>query len=222
MRYRPNAQFLNTLARWQLNRIRNARDFSLQRLCGAAVSRAGELGKRTMEIIPISLAAANEFVAKYHRHHNKVVGHKFSAAASHNGTVVGVVIVGRPVARSLDDGRTLEVTRCCTDGHKNACSFLYGAAWRAARALGYTMVVTYILASEQGSSLRASGYNLVGKVKGRSWSCPSRPRKDKHPTVDKLRYSRALTEKGTGVQHKTTAICSEASAYGTLRQRHIA
>ena len=151
---------------------------------------AKQLGTR-MEIIPISLREANEFVKQYHRHHKPVVGHKFSVAASDSGKIVGVAIVGRPVARSLDDGRTLEVTRCCTNGHANACSFLYGTAWRAARALGYTMVVTYILASENGSSLRASGYKVVGKVKGRSWSCPSRPRQDKHPTVDKVRYARA-------------------------------
>jgi hypothetical protein len=87
-----------------------------------------------------------------------------------------------------DDGWTLEVTRLCTDGTANACSFLYGAARRAAFALGYRRLGTYLLASENGASVRAAGWRMVGEVKGRSWSCPSRPREDKHPTVDKHLY----------------------------------
>ena len=87
-----------------------------------------------------------------------------------------MAIVGRPVARHLDDGMTLEVTRCCTDGARNGCSKLYGAAWRATRALGYRRLLTYILASEAGASLRASGWHLVGIRGGGSWNCPSRPR----------------------------------------------
>ena len=77
------------------------------------------------------------FVAAHHRHHKPVIGHKFSIAVSENGIVRGVAMVGRPVSRRLDDGWTLEVSRCCTDGASNACSMLYGAAWRAAKALGY-------------------------------------------------------------------------------------
>lgn len=102
---------------------------------------------------------------------------------------VGIVMAGRPVARGLDDGLTLEVTRCCVlEGHKNANSMLYGAIRRAAKALGYAKLVTYTLASEPGDSLRASGFTLTGVVAGRSWTTPSRPRTDKHPTVDKLRW----------------------------------
>ena len=89
-----------------------------------------------LELVPISLKEANEFVKRYHRHHKPVVGHKFSVAAAVNGAVVGVAIVGRPVSRYLDDGWTLEVNRLCTDGTKNACSFLYSAAWRAAKNMG--------------------------------------------------------------------------------------
>jgi len=141
-----------------------------------------------LKLQPITFKQANEFVLKYHRHHRSVVGCKFCVGVSDGSNLRGVAIIGRPVARSLDDGYTLEVNRCCTDGAKNACSMLYAAAWRAARALGYHKLVTYILASESGTSLRASGYRLIGKVKGRSWSCPSRPRTDKFSLEDKLRF----------------------------------
>lgn len=145
------------------------------------------MGER-LQLCPLPLAEANAFVRAVHRHHGVVVGHKFSLGAVIKDIVVGVVIVGRPVARSLDDGATLEVTRLATDGTRNACSFLYGAAARATFALGYKRLGTYILASENGASLKASGWRLVGEVKGRSWSCPSRPRTDKAPTQDKLRF----------------------------------
>lgn len=141
-----------------------------------------------LNLVPMDLASANAFVETIHRHHKKVVGHKFSLAAMMGDTIVGVVIIGRPVARGRDDGWTLEVTRLATDGTRNACSFLYGAAARAAFALGYRRVGTYILASEPGTSLSAAGWRLVGEVKGRSWSCASRPRVDKHPTTDKLLF----------------------------------
>jgi hypothetical protein len=135
---------------------------------------------------PIELAEANAFVEKYHRHHRPVIGHKFSIGAAMGEVIVGVVIVGRPVARGRDDGLTLEVTRLATDGTENACSFLYGAAARAGFALGYKRIGTYILASEPGSSLRAAGWRQIGEVRGRSWSAPSRPRVDTHPLQDKF------------------------------------
>lgn len=142
-----------------------------------------------MEVVPITLAEANAFVERHHRHHGPVVGAKFCVAvADSEGIVRGVAIVGRPVARALDDGWVLEVTRCCTDGTANACSMLYAASWRAARALGYRRLITYTLSSERGASLVASGWKVVGKVRGRSWSCPSRPRVDTHPLQDKLRW----------------------------------
>lgn len=129
----------------------------------------------------IELSAANDFVRQHHRHHKPVVGHKFSIGAVLDGILVGVVIVGRPVSRMRDDGKTLEVTRLATDGTRNACSFLYGAAARAAFALGYQKIGTYILKSEDGASLRASGWRLIGERGGGSWSVPSRPRTDSHP-----------------------------------------
>jgi hypothetical protein len=150
----------------------------------------GEEGKAGMKlsVIPVDLDEANAFVAQHHRHHGEVVGHKFSLGAVAGEKVVGVAIVGRPVARGRDDGMTLEVTRLCTDGTRNACSFLYGAAARACFALGYQRLGTYILASESGASLKASGWRLIGEVRGRSWSCQSRPRVDTHPLQGKLLF----------------------------------
>ena len=141
-----------------------------------------------MNLTPISLSEANQFVADHHRHHKPVVGHKFCLAVEKDEEVVGVAIVGRPVARGLDDGYTLEVNRCCTTGAKNACSMLYGASWRAAKALGYRRLITYVLDSETGTSLKASNWKLVHEVKGRSWDTPSRPRVDTHPLQNKLMF----------------------------------
>ena len=141
-----------------------------------------------MDLTPISLAEANQFVADHHRHHKPVVGHKFCLAVEKDEEVVGVAIVGRPVARGLDDGYTLEVNRCCTTGAKNACSMLYGACWRAAKALGYRKLITYVLDSETGTSLKASNWKLVHEVRGRSWDTPSRPRVDTHPLQNKLMF----------------------------------
>lgn len=131
-----------------------------------------------MRITPISLEEANAFVAVHHRHHKPVPGAKFCIAAADGDTIHGVAIVGRPVARMSDDGLTLEVNRCCTDGKRNACSMLYGAAWRAAKALGYTRLITYTLPEEGGASLRGAGWALVGLRGGGNWNVPSRPRLD--------------------------------------------
>ena len=141
-----------------------------------------------MRHVKIGLDEANAFVKANHRHHKPVVGHLFSIGAALNDKIVGVVIVGRPVSRMRDDGETAEVTRLCTDGTKDACSFLYGAAARAAFALGYRKVGTYILASEPGTSLMGAGWKLIGERGGGSWSVPSRPRVDKHPTQRKLLF----------------------------------
>lgn len=127
-------------------------------------------------IQPIDFREACQFVQWHHRHHGPPQGHKFSLAVSDESGVRGVAIVGRPVARHFDDGLTLEVTRLCSDGARNACSMLYGAAWRAARALGYRRLVTYTLASEAGGSVRAAGWRAVGEAGGSSWSRASRPR----------------------------------------------
>ena len=145
-------------------------------------------------LAPITLKAANEFIEEHHRHHKSVVGHKFSISLRSDDGIVGAVVVGRPVARGLDDGYTAEVTRLCTiDGSpKGSCSMLYGAAARAAKAMGYTSIGTYILESEAGTSLKASGWVRGKDVKGRSWSCKSRPRSDNHPIDNKVYWSRDL------------------------------
>jgi hypothetical protein len=134
---------------------------------------------------PITFAEAAEFVRRHHRHHIPPVGWKFGIGVNDGERVVGVVMIGRPVARHLDNGYTLEVTRCCTDGTKNAASMLYGAAWRAAKALGYTRLITYTLKEEAGTSLRAAGWTAIYETRGGSWSVPSRPRVDKHPLGQK-------------------------------------
>lgn len=142
---------------------------------------------------PLTLSEAKFYVARHHRHHGAPVGGLFAigcATSEDAEEPCGVVVVGRPVARMLQDGWTCEVTRLCTDGSRNACSFLYSAAWRAARAMGYRRLVTYILDSEPGTSLRAAGWKLVGEAGGGSWSRPSRPRVDDHPTQMKLRFER--------------------------------
>jgi len=127
-------------------------------------------------IVPVTLKLANAFVARHHRHHKPATGHKFSIGISDGSELRGVAICGRPVSRVLDDGWTLEVSRCCTDGVKNGCSMLYGAAWRAARALGYRRLVTYTLPSEGGKSLIASGWKCLGERGGGTWNRSARPR----------------------------------------------
>ena len=142
-----------------------------------------------VELRPVTKAEADGFIRAHHRHHGVPVGALWWQGA-HNaaGDLVGVVVIGRPVARALDDGLTVEVTRLCTDGTPNACSLLYAATKRVAEAKGYRRGLTYVLASEDGASLRAVGWRMLWRVKGRSWDCPSRPRTDKHPTDDKVAY----------------------------------
>lgn len=142
----------------------------------------------SLRIIPLHLREANALVERLHRHHRPVPGAKFAVGAAAGDVVVGCAIVGRPVSRALDDGMTLEVLRVATDGTRNACSLLYGACWRAARALGYIRLGTYTLPEEGGASLRASGWRCLGQAGGGSWSCASRPRVDMHPLQVKLRW----------------------------------
>lgn len=147
-----------------------------------------------LRIVPVTFADATSFCSAHHRHHRPPVGHKASIAVAHGALIVGVAILGRPVARHLDDGHTLEVLRVATDGTRNACSKLYGASWRLAQALGYTKLVTYTLATEPGSSLRAVGWTPTDVARSSySWSTPSRPRADKAPLQAKIRWEIALT-----------------------------
>jgi hypothetical protein len=134
----------------------------------------------TLDLCPITFDEAAYFVRCHHRHHPPPTGHKFSIGVADDGEVVGVAMVGRPVARSFDDGWTLEVNRTCTAGAPtNANSMLYGAAWRAAKALGYRRLITYTLASESGVSLRAAGWRVLAQRSPRKgWNGPGRPRVD--------------------------------------------
>lgn len=151
-----------------------------------------------LEAIPITLREAKAFVLTHHRHHKPPRGHKFAIGAAVGDRIVGVAIVGRPVSRMLQrGGRTAEVLRLCTDGTKNACSFLYAAAWRCARAMGYLRLVTYTLPAEGGGSLVASGWRLIGEAGGGTWDRDERPRVDTHPTQMKLRWEIEAIQ-GTG------------------------
>lgn len=134
-----------------------------------------------LRIVPVRFEDACGFVATWHRHHQPPVGHKFSlGVVTPDDTLVGVAIVGRPVARHLDDGMTLEVNRTATDGTSNANSALYGAAWRAAKALGYRRLITYTQAGETGASLRGAGWRVVAeRPPTAGWTRPSRPRDDR-------------------------------------------
>ena len=145
-----------------------------------------------LEIVPMTLREANAYVEQNHRHHGPVAGHKYSIGLSDGEKIVGVAIVGRPVSRHLDDGWTLEVNRLCTDGTKNACSMLYAAAWRAARAMGYKRLVTYILESENGASLRAAGWKCVGQAGGLRWTGERRPEVDLYPAQMKIRFEQVV------------------------------
>ena len=139
----------------------------------------------TLEIQPISFPEACAFIRAWHRHHLPSCGWKFGIAVNDGDKVVGVVTVGRPVARALDNDWTLEVTRCCTDGTPHVASKLYAAAWRAVRALGYRRLITYTLKEESGVSLKAAGWRVLYETKGGSWNREGRPRVDLNPTGPK-------------------------------------
>lgn len=146
----------------------------------------------SLQLVPVTMREAAAFIREHHRHHPPPQGAKFAIGAALDGEVVGVAVVGRPVSRHLDDGWTVEVTRVATDGTRNACSKLYGASWRAARAMGYKRAVTYTLPEEGGASLKGAGWKCIGEAGGGSWDTPGsgRPRVDTHPTQKKLRWER--------------------------------
>ena len=145
-----------------------------------------------LRIVPVDLAKAQAFVRDFHRHHKPPTRHKFSIGVAAGAKLVGVAIVGRPVARWNDVEYRLEVTRVCTDGHKNGCSILYAAAARAAKALGYLYIGTYIRADETGTSLRAAGWEALHSTDPKSWDAPSRPRHDQTELVARVYWQRRL------------------------------
>ena len=146
-----------------------------------------------MIIVPITLKSANEFVILHHRHHKPAQGHKWSIGLIENNEIVGVAIVGRPVARGSDNGLTAEVTRLCTNGIKNGCSMLYGAAARVAKEMGYVKIQTYILDSELGISLKATGWKMETVTAGGQWKYTGgAERRTDQPTEKKQRWAKEL------------------------------
>lgn len=160
-----------------------------------------------MKAIPLKRKDADAYISRFHRHHKPSQGDMFRfGCADDSGNLVGIIQVGRPVARKLDNGETLEVIRCCTDGTQNACSFLYSRAARIAKELGYKKIITYILQTENGSSLKASGWKLEdADCGGTSWNVYNRPREvmdnryplfgeeRKYPAVKKQRWAKDLS-----------------------------
>lgn len=152
-----------------------------------------------LNLRPVTQREAFPFIQHHHRHHDVPQGWLWGhGVEDEDGRLVGVAVVGRPVARMLDEGYTCEVTRLCTLGTGNACSALYSAAWRAAQAKGYRRILTYILSGETGESLENAGWDFLWRTGGGSWDRKRRPRVDKHSTEPKQAWGkgawRELTE----------------------------
>lgn len=142
-------------------------------------------------ITTIDFAAACAFINRHHRHNSAPQGHKKSFGLWVNGALRGVAVIGRPVGRHLDDGQTLEITRCCTDGIRNGCSMLYGYACRWAKKMGYSRVVTFTLQTELGSSCKAAGFVLEAEnVGGVGWG--NRKGRRVQPLNPKKRWVKTL------------------------------
>lgn len=148
-----------------------------------------------LRVVPLTLKQANSFVAAIHRHHKPVQGHRFSLGVEEDGRIVGVCIVGRPVARGCNPYLTAEATRLATDGTKNACSILYAAAARACKAMGFEKIQTYTLQEEPGTSLRAAGWNAVATTAGGDWNHSASyngKRRTDQPMTPKTRWEKEL------------------------------
>lgn len=146
-----------------------------------------------MRLTPVNRDQANAYIRLHHRHSKAVQGYRFAVGLAEGDELRGVAVAGRPVARALDDGRTIEILRVCTDGIRNGCTRLYGACCRAAAAMGYQIAITYTLEAEGGASLRASGFAPVATVKDRQWDTPSRPREQRELLGDRIRWQRTLS-----------------------------
>lgn len=153
----------------------------------------------SLVVRPLDLKKANEFVMANHRHNGKVLIHRFSIGVYDGERLCGVAIVGNPSARKLDDGKTVEVKRVCTDGTYNACSILYGRCARIAKEMGWQKIITYLLETENGASLRASGWEIDAEnVGGKDWDVPSRPRMVREETLfGEIRASYPINVKKT-------------------------
>jgi L-amino acid N-acyltransferase YncA len=149
-----------------------------------------------MNIVPLTLKQANALVDDLHRHHKPARGHRFSIGAVKDGKLVGAAIVGRPVARRTPPYEVAEVIRLVTDGTKNAPSALYAAAARAAQAMGFWKIQTFILEDEPGTSLRAAGWEFDGWTNAEGWNRPSRDgRRTDQPEGRKQRWKKILNRR---------------------------
>lgn len=146
-----------------------------------------------LRLFPATLSQANEMIELFHRHHKRVVGHRFTIGCESKDGVHGIAVVGRPVARMIEQYRVAEVTRLVSDGKANVCSMLYSACARAAKAMGYGSIQTYILEDELGTSLKAAGWEFVRIVKGDTWVRKVRPdRRTDQPMCDKQLWMKVL------------------------------
>ena len=137
----------------------------------------------TLTLVPLTLKEARRFVADHHRHNEPPIGHRFSIGLRRGDELVGVVVAGHPIARNTDQALTVELLRVTTDGSRNACSMLYGAACRAAQAMGYQRAITFTLEDEPGTSLRAAGFHEDGTSGGGEWKHTAGPRSADKPTL---------------------------------------
>lgn len=144
-----------------------------------------------LTVLPMTLRAARAYVREHHRHAKHIQGGLFAVGAAVGEQLVGCAIVGMPVSRMLQDGRTVEIRRVCTDGTRNACSFLYRVCVRVASALGYGRVLTYTLDSESGASLRGAGFTVTKRTRAEHWDRKVRDR-DRQPLQHKFRWEVAL------------------------------
>ena len=143
-----------------------------------------------MRTVALELKDANAFITEHHRHHAPVKRDKWRfGVVDDNGKLIGVLNAGRPVARLLNDGKTIEILRCCSDGTPNLCSFMLGRARRIAKDLGYSKMISYILGTENGASYKAAGWHKEADTRGHSWNHSGRPRKTAAPVCDKQRWA---------------------------------
>jgi hypothetical protein len=158
-----------------------------------------------MRVVPLTLKQANQLVSDWHRHHKPVLGHRFSIGAEEQDVLIGAAIVGRPVSRELDPYRTAEVLRLVTNGHKNACSFLYSACARIAKEMGFDRIQTYILEAEPGTSLKAAGWVFEQMTSGGNWNHSWRKgRREDQPMCRKQRWGKSFVPLNTGDAPKST------------------
>ncbi len=171
----------------------------------------------SLSLVVLSLSEANWLVERWHRHHGTAVGHRFAIGARRGASLVGAVIVGRPVSREIDHRQVAEVTRLVTDGTPNACSFLYAAAARAAAAMGYRRIQTYILDSERGTSLRAAGWRLLRRTQGGNWNYSWRiGRREDQPMGKKQCWGKDFGEGPAAGPLELTGLADEDAEDGQL------